>query len=123
MGCFTNSLATYLMYCRPWSMKGLNDSPITVFATVSDLAFFPRSRSTSIFGMATVNTLDRNSVFCINSGMPNRTQQSRKIAPHSNPIQMADNSETQSFVADDAGNRTFGRTRKTLGHDWAILTA
>ena len=71
MGCFTNFLATYLMYCLPWSMKGLNDSPITVFATVSDLTFFPRSRSTSIFDLATFNTLDRNSVFCINSGMPN----------------------------------------------------
>ena len=59
------------MYCLPCSMKGLNDSPITVFATVSDLAFFPRSRSTSIFDLATFNTLDRNSVFCISSGMPN----------------------------------------------------
>ena len=70
-GRFTNSLATYLMYCRPWSIKGMNDSPITVFATVSDLVFFPRSRSTSILDLATFNTLERNSVFCINSGMPN----------------------------------------------------
>ena len=59
------------MYCLPWSMKVLNDSPITVFATASDLAFFPNSRSTSIFDLATFNNLDRSSVFCINSGMPN----------------------------------------------------
>ena len=70
VGCLTNSLATYLTYCLPWSMKGLKDSPITVFATLSDLAFFPRSRSTSIFVLATFNTLHRNSVLRINSGMP-----------------------------------------------------
>ena len=61
------------MYCRLWSIKGLNDSPITVFPTTSDFAFFPRSRSTSIFDLATLSTFARNSVFCINSGMPNNS--------------------------------------------------
>ena len=59
------------MYCLPWSMKGLNDSPITAFATASDFPFFPRSRSTSNFDLATFNNFARNFVFCINSGMPN----------------------------------------------------
>ena len=71
MGCFINSFATYLIYCLPWSINGLNDSPITVFATASDFTFFPRSRSTSFFDLATFNTFARNSVFCIISGMPN----------------------------------------------------
>ena len=71
VGCLINSVATHLMYCLSWSMKGLNDSPITVFATKSDVPFFPRSRSTSFFDLATFNTFERNSVFCINSGMPN----------------------------------------------------
>ena len=71
MGCFINSFAKYLMYCLPWSMKGLNDSPITVFPTASDLTFFPRSRSTLILNLATFKTLARNSVFCMNSRMPN----------------------------------------------------
>ena len=71
MGCFIDSFATYLIYCLPWSTNGLNDSLITAFATASDFTFFPRSRSTSIFHLATFSTFARNSVFCINSGMPN----------------------------------------------------
>ena len=61
------------MYCLLWSKKGLKDSPITVFATTSDFAFFPGSRLTSIFDLATFNTFARNSLFCINSGIPNNS--------------------------------------------------
>ena len=74
IGCFSNSFATYHLFCLPWLINSLNDTAITVFATASDFDFFPCSPMfTSIFVLATFNAFARIAVFCLNSRILNKS--------------------------------------------------
>ena len=127
VGYLINSFATYLMYCLPWSIKGLIDSPITVLATSSDFPFIPRSRSTSIFDFATFKALARSSVCCIISGMlkisPTAKSRDRNASQSHSVGKQLRNSVAQSFAIVDEKSHKSDRLRKSLGHAWAQLTS